>query len=66
MNCSKCKCSICGRVNECEILTDRLEYMDNTQQTCVPILECSEYSCIKDRVRFNSWECLIKNTLGGD
>lgn len=66
MDCRNCKCSKCGRVNECEVITDRLEQLDTTQQPCTPILYCQGYSCYKDSVRYNSWECIIKNTLGGD
>lgn len=67
MNCNKCKCNTCGRVNECEIITERLEYLDNQSvKECTPIINCSVHSLYKDTVRFNTWQCLIKNMLGGD
>ena len=61
MNCNVCKCNECGYVNECEIIMERIEYLDKIHKECTPVIECTNFSTYKNRVRFNKWECPIKN-----
>ena len=67
--CECCVCATCAHINECEILTDRFEYIEKAgikECPCSPIVVCSGYSSDKDNERYSSWECLIKNMIGGD
>ena len=69
LGCKDCKCNTCAHINECEIITEKLEYIEKMGvRKCPhsPILECSGYSSDKDTTQYNSWECLIKNMIGGD
>lgn len=68
LQCSKCKCTTCGNMHDCEIIMGRIIHLDSTRsKTCQPYLNCSNYTSEKDTNRHKEWACdIIKLAKRGD